>query len=449
MQFPFPFLWRQALWLAVLGLGGPALAQVPTAAASAVAQPTAAAGLRFADYLSAVEQHSLDLQSQQQNVVSAQAGVGIAGVRPDPQLSLGAAREQVKTGLPRPLNRSYGLSVELETGGKRSARIRAARSQVRLAEAGVEGFRTQLFSDAAQDFTQACRDQQALQRKEQTLKALSDVVKANEVRRKAGDIGTVEWRQSRVERDQYQAGVTQARADAQTSRLALSVPLGRKLSEVFASEELQCEFQPFANEKNIDALVTQALQARSDVRVAQATLDNARDNAGLAQANRWVNPTLGVGLATIPGTAAGVDDQGNAFDAGHRSRVLSVSVSVPIPFSRLNRGEILQAEAAVTQAMLGLQQSQHKAEADVRSAYFRFAAARENVERYRSNVLADAQRVLESIRLSYRHGQASLLELLSAQRSADDAYLGYLQAEADLAKATVDLQLSIGQRPAL
>ena len=441
MQFPFLSLKRLAVLLAALGLGGTALAQ-------AAAQP-AAAGLRLSHYLSAVEQHSLDLQSQQQNVVSAQAGVGIAGIRPDPQLSLGAAREQVRSGLPRPLNRSYELSMELETGGKRSARIRAARSQVKLAEAGVEGFRTQLFSDAAQDFTQACRDSRALERKEQTLKALSDVVKANEVRRKAGDIGTVEWRQSRVERDQFQADVTQARADAQTSRLALSVPLGRKLSEVFGSEDLQCDFQPFANDKNIDALVVQALQVRSDVRVAQATLDNARDNAGVAQANRWVNPTLAVGMTAIPATSAGLDAEGKAFDAGNRSRMLSVSVSMPIPFSRLNRGEVLQAEAVVTQAMLGLQQSQHKAEADVRSAYFRFAAAQENVERYRSNVLADAQRVLESIRLSYRHGQASLLELLSAQRSADDAYLGYLQADADLAKATVDLQLSIGQRPAL
>lgn len=441
MQSPFLSLKRMTLLLAALGLGGAALAQ-------AAAQP-AAAGLRFIDYLNAVEQHSLDLQSEQQNVVSAQAGVGIAGIRPDPQLSLGAAREQVSSGLPRPLNRTYELSMELETGGKRSARIRAARSQVKLAEAGVEGFRTQLFSDAAQDFTQACRDRQALERKEQTLKALSDVVKANEVRRKAGDIGTVEWRQSRVERDQFQADVTQARADAQTSRLALSVPLGRKLSEVFGSEELQCDFQPFANDKNIEALVVQALQVRSDVRVAQATLENARDNAGVAQANRWVNPTLAVGMTAISATSAGVDVQGNAFDAGNRSRMLSVSVSMPIPFSRLNRGEVLQAEAVVTQAMLGLQQSQHKAEAGVRSAYFRFAAAQENVERYRSNVLADAQRVLESIRLSYRHGQASLLELLSAQRSADDAYLGYLQADADLAKATVDLQLSIGQRPAL
>lgn len=445
MQFPISSLKCLTLLLAALGLGGAALAQT---AAQAPAL-SAAKGLSFADYLSAVEQHSLELQSQQQSVVSAKAGVGIAGIRPDPQLTLGASREQVRTGTPRPLNRNYEVRMELETGGKRSARIRAARSQVRLAEAGVEGFRTQLFSDAAQDFTQACRDQQALQRKEQTLKALSDVVKANEVRRKAGDIGTVEWRQSRVERDQFQADVTQARADVQTSRLALSVPLGRKLSEVFSSEDLQCDFQPFANGKNIEALVVQALDARSDVRVAQAALDNARDNAGVAQANRWVNPTLAVGVAAIPATAAGVDNEGKAFDAGNRSRMLSVSVSVPIPFSRLNRGEVLQAESVVTQAMLGLQQSQHKAEADVRSAYFRFAAAQENVERYRSNVLTDAQRVLESIRLSYRHGEASLLELLSAQRSADDAYLGYLQAEADLAKATVDLQLSIGQRPAL
>lgn len=435
MQFPISSLKCLTLLLAALGLGGAALAQT---AAQAPAL-SAAKGLSFADYLSAVEQHSLELQSQQQSVVSAKAGVGIAGIRPDPQLTLGASREQVRTGTPRPLNRNYEVSMELETGGKRSARIRAARSQVRLAEAGVEGFRTQLFSDAAQDFTQACRDQQAL----------SDVVKANEVRRKAGDIGTVEWRQSRVERDQFQADVTQARADAQTSRLALSVPLGRKLSEVFSSEDLQCDFQPFANGKNIEALVVQALDARSDVRVAQAALDNARDNAGVAQANRWVNPTLAVGVAAIPATAAGVDNEGKAFDAGNRSRMLSVSVSVPIPFSRMNRGEVLQAESVVTQAMLGLQQSQHKAEADVRSAYFRFAAAQENVERYRSNVLTDAQRVLESIRLSYRHGEASLLELLSAQRSADDAYLGYLQAEADLAKATVDLQLSIGQRPAL
>lgn len=76
MQSPFLSLKRLALLLAALGLGGAALAQ-------AAAQP-AAAGLRFIDYLNAVEQHSLDLQSEQQNVVSAQAGIASRAYAPIP-----------------------------------------------------------------------------------------------------------------------------------------------------------------------------------------------------------------------------------------------------------------------------------------------------------------------------------------------------------------------------
>ena len=435
-----PFFPRQALAL-LLCLG-----------AAAQAQTAPSAGLRFSDYLNAVEQHSPLLRSEEQGVESARAGIGIAGIRPDPSLTLGASREQVRTGQPRPTTRNYEISMELETGGKRAARIQSARSQVHLSEAGLEGVRSQLFSDAAQDYTQACRDSLALERKQQTLKALGDVVQANELRRKAGDIGGVEWLQSRVERDRFQAEVVQARAEAQTARLALSVPLGRRLSEVFASDTLQCGFMELAEDSGLedaDALVAQALQSRAEVRIAQAALEHARDNAGLAQANRWVNPTLAVGMAAVPSTAAGTDAQGNPFDGGGRSRTLSISVSVPLPLSRLDRGDLVQAEAAVTQAMLALQQAQNRAEADVRGARFRLTAARENVQRYRDGVLRDAQRVLEGIRLSYRHGEASLLELLSAQRSADEAYLGSLEAETELAKATVELQLSVGRRPVL
>ncbi|WP_027017279.1 TolC family protein [Comamonas composti] len=442
MQF-FSYSISCSAVLLALGLSGAAFAQ------PAATPAPASAGVSFANYLDAVEQHSLELKSELQNVESAKAEIGMAGIRPDPELSYEVARERVKTGLPRPRERKLELSMEVETGGKRAARIKAARSALKLTEVGVEAFRHQLFSDAAENFTQACMEHQALQRKQQTLKALSDVVSANDVRRKAGDIGAIEWRQSRVERDQFQAEVTEARAQVQTSRLALAIPLGRSLNQVFSSQELDCAFQPFSQSQDIEALVDQALQARSDVREAHAALDHARDNAGLAQANRWINPTVAVGMTTRPGTTAGVDHGGDAFDAEGRSRVLNMSVSVPLPFSRLNRGEILQAEAAVTQAMLGLQQAQNKAEAEVRSAHFRFLAAKENVERYRDGVLADAQRVLEGMRLSYRHGEASLLELLAAQSSADEAYLGYLQAEADLATATVELQLGIGQRPAL
>ena len=155
-----------------------ALALLLCLGAAAQAQTAPSAGLRFSDYLNAVEQHSPLLRSEEQGVESARAGIGIAGIRPDPSLTLGASREQVRTGQPRPTTRNYEISMELETGGKRAARIQSARSQVRLSEAGLEGVRSQLFSDAAQDYTQACRDSLALERKQQTLKALGDVVQA-------------------------------------------------------------------------------------------------------------------------------------------------------------------------------------------------------------------------------------------------------------------------------
>lgn len=435
-RYPTPAGRLLALCLSA-GAMGPAFAQ------------SAVAPLRFQSYLDAVEAHSLDLAAQRETITAARAGVGIAGIRPDPELSYSTSREQVRTISPRPLSHGPSLSLAIETGGKRNARIKAAKSTVALAEANVEGFKHQLYSDAASAFAQACRSREALARKEQTLQALSEVVRVNEVRRKAGDVAGLELLQSRVERDQFQAEVAQARAEVAAARLALAVPLGRRLDGLFGPAALDCAFAPFPHGEDIEALVTEALRARDDILIARAALENARDNASLARANRWVDPTVSVGVTATRGYRGGSDASGEPFEGTARSRVLTVSLSVPIPFSRLDRGDLVQAESAVTQAMLGLGQAELKAEAEARAAHQHFSAARENVARYRDGVLADAQQVLEGIRLSYRNGAASLLELLAAQRSADDAYLAYLQAESDLAAATVQLQLSVGLRPAL
>jgi cobalt-zinc-cadmium efflux system outer membrane protein len=467
MRFVFsPSRLTQASRLALGSLGlvcSAATMAAPPTATGAAAAPKAPAGVlasaqslkavHFTDYLQAVESHSLELKAQQTTITAADAEIGIAGLRPDPELSMEWERERVRTGEPRPTTFTPTLSWEIETGGKRSARIRAAKSQARVTRAEVDGFRNGLFNEAATAFAEACRTREVLTRKEQTLKALGDVVRANEVRRKAGDVGGMELLQSRVERDQFAADVTASRADAQAAMLALSIPLGGRVAEVLGSGQgevqLSCDFTPFAQGDDLQTLLPEAMRARDDIRIAEATLANARDKADLAQAERWVNPTVSVGVGRTPGHAAGAGSDGEPYDAAMRSRMLKVGVSMPLPFSRLNKGTLVQAEAEVTQAMLELDHARHKTEAEVRAAQFRFLAARENVQRYRNGVLADAQKVLEGMRLSYRHGAASLLELLSAQHSADEAYQDYLQAQADLATATVELQLSVGLRPAL
>ena len=419
-------------------------------AAWLIAPGALATPLSFDTYLSAVESHSLELQAQQQGVVSARAGIGMAGLRPDPEFTLGAARETVHALPHRPVTWTPALSMAIETGGKRAARIKAAHSNVVLAEETVAGFRNDLYAAAAAAFTEACRTRDVVARKEQTMAALSKVVEANGVRLKAGDVGGIELLQSRVERDQFQAELAQARSEADSAMLELSPPLGRQLDSLFPQAQLACDFFAHAGtDKDASVLVPQALNARSDVRIARAALDNLRDGAALVRANRAVDPTVTVGLSAARGYRDGIDGNGDVVDGAPRSRALSVSLAIPIPLSRRDNGDVVQAEAGVTQAMLALRQAELAAETQVRTAQRQWRSAQERLARYRDGVLLDAQKVVDGMRLSYFNGNASLLEWLAAQRSADDAYQGYLQARADAAIASTQLQLAIGQRPSL
>ncbi|PHV18648.1 transporter [Janthinobacterium sp. BJB303] len=417
-------------------------------AAWLLAPCASAAPLTFETYLSAVESHSLELQAQQESIASAKAGIGIAGVRPDPEFTVGASRETVHSVEHRPVTWTPAISMAIETGGKRAARIKAAQSNVTLAEETVTGFRRELYGMAAAAFTEACRTREVLARKQQTMTALSKVVEANAVRRKAGDVGGIELLQSRVERDQFQAELAQAASEAQGAMLNLSPPLGRQVDALFPGAQLACDFAAY-EVQDASTLVPQALRERSDVRIARATVDNLRDGAALVRANRSVDPTVTLGLSAARGYHDSIDGRGNPADGSPRSRALSLSLAIPIPLSRRDKGDIVQAEAGVTQAMLALRQAELKAETEVRTAQLQWRSAQERLARYRDGVLQDAQKVVDGMRLSYVKGNASLLEWLAAQHSADDAYLGYLQARADAAIASTQLQLAIGQRPSL
>jgi len=48
-------------------------------------------------------------------------------------------------------------------------------------------------------------------------------------------------------------------------------------------------------------------------------------------------------------------------------------------------------------------------------------------------------RVLDGIQFSYRHGSATLLEFIEAQRTSNEVYLAYVDAQAGHAKALATL----------
>ena len=414
--------------------------------AAALAQQAPALGL--GEYLGAVKQHNLDLQAQRESVVGSQAGIDIAGVRPDPQFSGGIASKEL-SGANKPsasTATTAGLAFTLETGGKREARLNAARSNLRLAQAGVAAFTNQLLADAAAAFVELCRARATLVRRESSLAAMRDVVRSNETRFKAGDIGRLELLQSRVEADRFQADVVAARSATAAADLGLANFLGARRDDRFPGREPDCEWRLDTPDGPADGLVALALDAREDVRQARAAVDNARANVELAQANRKVDPTLNVGLTNTPRISPLYDAGGAVTNSpAQHSLALSLTLSVPIPLSRLQQGELAQARSAQAQAEFQLQAALLKAETDVRVALAQHAGTATNLRSYSEHLLADADQVLDGQRTSYRKGAASLLDLLAAQRSADEVVVAFLQARADEANAAVHLLQSLGR----
>lgn len=59
-------------------------------------------------------------------------------------------------------------------------------------------------------------------------------------------------------------------------------------------------------------------------------------------------------------------------------------------------------------------------------------------------MLARARRVLETTRYSYERGEASLVELLDAQRAFNDAMQTYNEARANYARSLMELESATG-----
>jgi len=302
----------------------------------------------------------------------------------------------------QPTNFSTGLNIPIELGGKRGKRVRAALADVSTAGFDYDDAVRQLRATAAGVFIAALSTRDILQSSVKSLGQFDRIVEVNEHRVRVGDIGEIELMQSRVDRDQFKAGVISAQADVYSADLALAQQFGQaeKLSSQMPvpTGNLDIPIHTF----DPDALVASALQKRSDVLSRRRALAAADLRIKLAQAN--LVPDLGVsGSYSHTGIGTGGFEQ-------PADSTLGASLSVNLPFSRWrHQGEVESARASRTQAELQLQSAQIQVEAEVRDAYSRYQTSVARLKLYQGGVLKEADRVLEARLYAYQRGGATLL----------------------------------------
>ena len=407
-----------------------------TSTALAQAAPHAVTGpTSYADFLERVGQSNVDLLASRAGVAQADARINIARVFPSPRLSGGVSTVDI-SGNAAPTMTLLQIDVPVDLSDRIGHRTAFATAEALAARADFDAQAWMLRADAGRAWIAALRASLVLARTQRTLATLERLVQVNQERLAAGSVGEVQLFQSRVEAERYRGRALQADAELRAVQMALSQFIGSTTQESPITPTGALDVA--AHDFDADALVEVALAQRPDVHAVDLARDAASRGRELASANRMVDLVLSVNWQhAFPsiGTPFNTPD----YDT------LGVLASVELPTRLLLRGELDEADARIDEQMLRAQSTRLQVDIEVRSTLARYQAARDRLALYRGTILSDADHVLEAVLYTYERGGGSLLEVLLAQRTADEVYLDYYDALSEHAALLVDLERVTGQ----
>ena len=398
--------------LGVSALALPADAQVPLTR------------LTVDEAVAAALQHNPSLRAKTLELGSTQANEITAGLRPNPVASYLA--EQLGN---RNVDsqQTVTLGQPIETGGKRRRRLESARAATAVTTEEIADARRQVILLVRKAFTDALVARATIELAEDNLKTLDEVERLQRFRVERGDLAELELLRLQVQRFAFERDATDARQAGETARIALRAAIGP--AGVTESVELvgALDFRDVALDPS--TLRRRALEARPDLRAAEAAQAKARADVELARANAWWDFTPQLEYQRI-----GSDN------------TIGVGISLPLRIFDRNQGEIARARSEVSRAAALRQAAATQALAEVDTAYAGVLVLRERVISLREVYLPKATQARQTVEFAYRRGGVSLLDFLDAQRTYRETALEHLRALGNLRAAIDQLEAAVGGR---
>lgn len=334
------------------------------------------------------------------------------------------------------------LNWEVDLFGKLRRQNEAARALLLANEAGKNAIVTTVVQQVATTWL-TIRELQAeeaiiARNIELQSAALELVEKLN----RQGIVSDSEVQQATAQLASTRALLPQIRQVRLVTENLLTVLLGRYPSSIDLSP-----FDPERQARGIGAyelpigVPSDLLARRPDVIAAEQQLVAATALEGVAIANRFPFPTIG--LSGILGTTS--TQIGSLFDSSDSSALNSWGPNVRLPILNFGRdlGNVRVARAQTKQALIGYRQAIQSALFEINSSVYAYQAAEEQILPL-SDQLRAAERTLFLQDLRFRSGVVSYLSVLDAQRQvlSTDLQLARARLQRDL--AFVDLYRALG-----
>lgn len=386
-----------------------------------VAAPGVPQSVDFIQYLQLVRRTNLALAAQRSQVDIADAQIALAALFPDPTMTTGlAAYEMSKDKLPT--ISTFGVNFTLEGGRKREVRTEAARADKSRAEADFVRQIVAVQLEATNAYVDHLRAR-ALQQSWKTTLALLERLEQYSPKRRV-KLDAVSQIQLRAESLRAQAELDAATADIYISSRAMLTFVQS------GSDDLR---RPFEGKGSLEIAPREGYRekgqelVREDVLAAQKALEAASKREDLSRENRSLDLSFNVGV----NHARAGEYLSTPFP---QSNSLVALVTIPIPFSLRQDGDLRAASAATTQALRQYQDIVQRSGLESEQAVARYASALSQMRKYRSSSEMTAKSLTTHAEF-YFANKAELADVIVLIKLTNESNVFRIEAEASHARS--------------
>jgi cobalt-zinc-cadmium efflux system outer membrane protein len=400
-----------------------------TVATSSNATELSSAGYTLNQVVQLALQHNPVMSGAEAVLEQSQGQRVTAGAYLNPTITGSAGRGSIRdprTGVSI-TERTITVEQPLEWLGKRAARQRAADAGLAGALAGMEEAKVVLMAEVKAAFFQLLFAQQDAQLARENLKTIEDLVKLVNARVSTREAPKFELVKATVELQKSKQDLARADNGLLVARAKLNTVTGKALEERFA---IQGEFEAVRFGLALPVLIDQALDRQPALRRQQKVVEQAEFTIEQERASRMPN------MAVIGQYHR---------EAGDES--VTAGLSVPLPIWYRRQGEIGTAMGTHRRAQAERDRFQQELEQTITQHFQEVRTTQAQMQVFEQGLLFQAKEAFDIAQFSFRHGAASLLEVIDAQRVYRQTLLEYAQARADHSIAMARLERAVGGLP--
>ncbi|BEG77224.1 TolC family protein [Achromobacter xylosoxidans] len=361
------------------------------------------------------------LAAARNEAASSEGQLTQAGVIPNPSIAVGIDDNRRTT-----RTTTTTLSMPVELGGKRAARVKAAGLARDIAQRDLSSARADLRAAVIAAFFDVAVAQETVRVSQGTVEIAQNALRLAERRVAAGKAPPLESSKARVE-------LANSRIEARAADSALQAAR-RKLGQLWGAP------QPDFAQVGADLGTLPRREAIDDLRAALATsprmeagrlsVEMGRAQLEVEKSKRYPDITLSAGVARD-------NEQG-------RNKA-QFGVAIPLPLFDRNQGNVYSATMQSYKAQDMYRELESRLTADLLQSISQFDLAANSAREYRATVLPGAAEAYDSARKGFEAGKVSFLEVLDAQRTLSQGNIGYLNVLASAYQASADIDRILGR----